>query len=87
MKVDESNYDILQRASEITSTNYEIKWFDAENIDGHIDAIELVSIIEDLICEVDRLEEEIEDMKQDIQDNYKPIPVAEQVGISDRDFI
>lgn len=87
MKVDESNFSILEKASKITSTDYEIKWFDAENIDGYIDVETLIYIIEDLICEVDRLQEELEDMEQDMQDNYKPIPLAEQVGISDRDFI
>ena len=87
MIVNESNFETLERASKMTSTDYEIKWFDAENIDGYIDTENLMSIIEDLICEVDRLQEEIEDMEQNIQDNYKPIPVAEQVGISDKDFI
>ena len=87
MIVNEDNFDILERASKMTSTDYEIKWFDAENIHGFISTDNLLSIIEDLMCEVDRLQEELEDMEQDIQDNYKPIPVAEQVGISDKDFI
>lgn len=87
MRVDESNYEILEKASKITGTDYEIKWFDAENIIGSIDAENLISIVDDLTYEIDRLQEEIEDMEQDIQDNYKPIPVAEQVGISDKDFI
>lgn len=38
-------------------------------------------------AEVNHLEEKIEDIEQDIQDNYRPIPVAEQVDISDGDFI
>lgn len=48
---------------------------------------ELLESYEELIDEVDYLKEKIEDMEQDIQDNYKPIPVSEQVGISDSDFI
>ena len=87
MIVNEDNFDILERASKMTSTDYEIKWFDAENIHGFISTDNLLSIIEDLMCEVDRLQEELEDMEQDRQDNYRPIPVAEQVGISDKDFI
>lgn len=87
MIVNESNFEILDKASKITLTDYDIKWFDAENINGYIDTDSLIAIIEDLICEVDHLEEKIEDMEQDIQDNYRPIPVAEQVDISDRDFI
>lgn len=79
MRVDESNYSTLERASEITLTDYDIKWFNAENIDGYIDTETLTNIIEDLINEVDRLQEKIEDIEQDIKDNYKAIPIAEQV--------
>lgn len=87
MMVDESNYETLDRASKMTGTDYDIRWFDAENIKGYIDSETLLTMVEDLIIEVDRLQEEIEDMEQDIQDNYKPISYAEQVGISDSDFI
>lgn len=87
MKVDESTFETLERVSKITFTDYEIKWFDAENIDGYISSDSLFSMVEDLIYEIDRLQEEIEDMEQDIHDNYRPIPMAEQVGISDKDFI
>ena len=48
---------------------------------------DLIRCIEDLDSEVKRLEEKIEDVEQDIEDNYRPIPVSEQVGISDKDFI
>lgn len=87
MRVDENNFEILDKASKITGTDYEIKWYDAENINGYIETENLISIIEDLIYEIDRLQEELEDIEQDIKDNYKPIPEAEQVGISVRDFI
>lgn len=48
---------------------------------------ELVNAMNDLISDKEELENKIKDMEQDIEDNYKPIPVAEQCGISDRDFI
>ena len=54
---------------------------------------DLVSINDllDKLCELDdeieHLEEKIKDIEQDIEDNYRPIPYAEQVGISDKDFI
>lgn len=85
MLVNENNLDILEKASNITSQDYEIKWFDEEN--GYISTDNLFTIIEDLICEVDKLEEQLEDLNNDIKDNYKPIPVSEQVGISEKDFI
>lgn len=87
MKVDESNFETLDKVSKITGGEYEIKWFDAENLDGYIDEYTMLYMIEDLIYEIDRLQEEIEDMEQDIHDNYRPIPMAEQVGVSDGDFI
>lgn len=87
MKVDETNFDILDRVSKMTLTDYEIKWFDKKNIDGYIPAENLLSMIEDLLCEIDRLEEEIEDIKQDLEDNYRPIPYEEQIGFSITDFI
>jgi len=87
MKVNETNYSILNRASNITGTDYEIRWFDAENIDGYIDEDSIISMIEDLIGEIDRLEEEKQDIENYYKDNYKPISASEMYGISDRDFI
>lgn len=48
---------------------------------------DLLEIIEEKEVDILELKEEISRLKQDIEDNYRPIPVAEQVGISDRDFI
>lgn len=87
MIVDENNFDIIDRASKMTGTDYGIRWFDVENINGYIETESLLSMVDDLIYEIDLLNEKIEDREQDIQDNYRRISVAEQVGISDRDFI
>lgn len=32
-------------------------------------------------------EEKIKKMEEEMEENYRPIPIAEQYGISDRDFI
>lgn len=48
---------------------------------------ELLGAIEDLSLEVERLNEHIEDREKEIADNYRRIPVEEQVGVSERDFI
>ncbi len=48
---------------------------------------DVIGILEDLVSNYRILKEKFEDYKKDIEDNYRPIPVAEQVGISDRDFI
>lgn len=47
---------------------------------------DLIDAVDNLIYEKHCLEEEIEDIKQDIQDNYKPIPYSKQVEVSDKDF-
>ena len=82
MRVDESNYEILEKAGKITWSNYleAVNWTDAENIKGFIDPDELLDIIEDLICEIGRLEEKIEDREQDIRDNYRQITDSEMYG-------
>ena len=48
---------------------------------------ELLDLCEDLYNEIDRLTEKIDDLEQDIQDNYKPIDKMEQYGISNSDFV
>ena len=47
---------------------------------------QLLSKIEDLDDDNEYLEDKIKDMEQDIEDNYKRIPYAEQVDISDAYF-
>ena len=87
MKVDESNFKILDRVSQITATDYEIKWFDAENVDGYIEENSIISMLEDLIAEVGRLNEEKDDMERYYKENWKPIPIKDLCGINDHDFI
>lgn len=48
---------------------------------------EILDIIQDLESEKFRLEEELEDLKQDMEENYKRIPVNEQYEVFDDDFI
>lgn len=48
---------------------------------------DLICCIENLDEEVDYLKEQIENMEQDVEDNYKPVKKDEQYGISYSDFI
>jgi hypothetical protein len=72
MRIDESSFEILNKVSKITLTDYGIKWFDAENIDGYIDADNLMSAIEDLLVEIEYLNEKLEDAKQPTEDYEDP---------------
>lgn len=72
------DYSLKKDISEIIG--YEIEPMTLEEDD-------VISILEDLVSNYHILKEKFEDYKKDIEDNYKPISIAEQVGISDRDFI
>lgn len=48
---------------------------------------EIVGIIEDMEADLYSLQEEYDDFKQQVEDNFKPISVAEQVGFNEKDFI
>ena len=87
MRVDENTYKIIQKAKELTDGVYDIYWKDSENIDGYIETDTLLSIIDDLIWEVKYKDEELEDLKNDLDSNYVRVSISDQVDISDRDFI
>lgn len=48
---------------------------------------DLISVIEDLDGKIKHWKEKYEDLEEDLRENYRPIPYAEQVCVSDRDFI
>ena len=76
IKLDEELYE---RIKELTCTDY-----DAES--SFIPSESIEPMLRDLLIEIDRLEEEKKDREQEIEDNYKPISYAEQVGYNERDF-
>lgn len=60
------------------------KYFDEKDF---YSIAELIAIIEDVDSDKERLEEELEDLKRDVEDNYRPISPEEMYGIDDRDFM
>lgn len=83
MEIDETNYELIEKAIKISGMDYKINWFDAENIKGYMYQWDVTGIIEDLLGEISRLEEEIEDMKT--PNDYDPkveIPDIHGKGIS-----
>ena len=48
---------------------------------------DLIDLYSDLYDEYENLKDEYDHFKQEVEDNYRPIPVSEQYGISDRDFM
>ena len=47
---------------------------------------DLISKLEDMQGDIERLEEAAEDRERDIRDNYKPLDQASQYGINDKWF-
>lgn len=46
----------------------------------------IIPMLEDLLCEIDRLKEELEDEKEQRENYYKPISKYEEIGMSEKDF-
>lgn len=68
----------------------EITGTEAGLINGElIEGSDLIGLLFDLLYEYKHKEEELEDLKQDIENNYelKNINPYEEYGISERDFI
>lgn len=75
-KLSENDYRILQRISNKRSIKIDIKDIDNEY---WISTDELLNLICELDDNVDAEQERYEDLYQDMQDNYKPIPVEQQL--------
>lgn len=80
IEVSDKEVERFKEISDITVTDYEFKG-------NFVPVVSLLTMIDDLLIELHEKEEQIEDLEQNIKDNYKKIPVSEQIGISDKDFI
>ena len=75
-KLSENDYRILQRISNKRNIKIDIKDIDNEY---WISTDELLNLICELDDNVDAEQERYEDLYQDMQDNYKPIPMEQQL--------
>jgi hypothetical protein len=76
--------NLYERIEKITKTKYSND-FGEDNV--WVDGDNLYTLIEDLVCEVEHLKAKIIYIEKDIEDNYEPKKVEEQLGINDKDFI
>lgn len=66
----------------------ELKAFTPYEVNDLVKYIEtLLGHNEELESEIENLKEKIDETERDIEENFRPVPVAEQLDISDRDFI
>ena len=70
----------MKEVENIIHTDYEIK-------DNFIKTDYLLNAIDELLREIYRLNQEYKDLKQEIQDNYKPISIQEQIDYNEKDFL
>ena len=47
---------------------------------------EILTELEELIDDLGYLREEFDDYKRDVEDNYRPLTQAEQIGYNEKDF-
>lgn len=79
----------MNKNTEIQDIKIESEWNIGELVKKGTDYSwnDLFDILDDLYSDYDYLKEEFEEFKRDVDDNYRPISVSEQVGITDNDFI
>lgn len=75
MELNEKQLDLYKRIQQITFTDYELKA-------NELKPESIWNMVEDLFYEIEHLEEELEDIKQDIEANYRPISQEEQIGFN-----
>lgn len=72
---DEEVRKLLDKVGKITMTDY-----------SDYSLSSLVCALEDMVLDHNDLEDKIEEIKQDIENNYKPISRTEEIGYDERDF-
>ena len=69
------NKELANKIKSKTLNEYGIKIDDKVYLEQN----DILSIIEDLLLEIGHLEEKYEDLERDMQDNYRHIPIEEQI--------
>lgn len=81
-KLDTNEYRTIMKIQELTNTDYEV-------LGNLIPVDSLMSCIDELLTEVERLQGKVKDLEDDIEQNYdlKRTSLYEEYGVSERDFI
>lgn len=83
----EISRELYERVSKATGWNYEPIYQKDAEAPVIATRIKIEGMLEDLLLEITERDEKIEDIIKDREDNYRPIPLEEQLGISASDFI
>ena len=66
----------------IKDTGYE-KYFENKDM---VSVEELLNALEKAVDDKETIKQEYKEFKQEVEDNYKPITYAEQIGYNEKDF-
>jgi len=83
LKPTEKELETLTKVTEITGVDYDgLEWHQDITIES------LINALDDMIFEYHNKEDEIRDLKQEIDNNYEPrkIDPYEEYGVSRKDF-
>jgi protein subunit release factor A len=91
MRIDESNFETFDTVQRLCGYNYDIVWTDSHNLKGHVDPDVMLDMIEDLICEIHRLQEQlekksIEKLKREIEAKKDEIEEVEKINPNHADL-
>lgn len=70
---------MLLKIEEITNCVYDVQKIKGEKDMYLVTSESVISMFEDLFAEIDSWKEKYEELKQDVEDNYKPIPMQDLI--------
>lgn len=77
MKVDERVNLILEKAYNITGTDYKVYWRNPDEFDGWVNDEDVMKLLEDIVYQYEVLEEIHEDYKNEVDEYYERKQVYE----------
>lgn len=82
------NKELFQKICDITNIEYDFYFRTEEDELIFVPSESIDSMLEDLVCEIDSLNERYEDYKKEVEENYelKKIDPYLEYGISESDF-
>lgn len=84
MIIDEKLYEQI---SDLTETDYE-GWLNKNREEYFVASEKVLNMLQDLIWEIEHWKEQYEDLKQDVEENYKlkDVDPYDYYGVSRKDF-
>ena len=72
--------ELFTKIKQITGYEYDFYQVNNEEDDVMIRDERIIEMLEDLVIEVDRRDEELEDLKEDMEQNYRQITREEELS-------